>query len=61
MARYRVLEKSFINNSVVEAGAEVECDGEPSSNLELIDGPKKKPTAKKADPAGDPAADPVEE
>ena len=61
MARYRVLEKSFINNSVVEAGAEVEYDGEPSSTLELIDAPKKKPTAKKVDPAGDPAADPVEE
>lgn len=46
MARYRVLEKSFINNCVVEAGAEIEYGGEPSYNLELIK-PEKKSSAKK--------------
>lgn len=53
MARYRVLEKSFINNSVVDAGTEVEYDGEPGFNLELIKPDKK--SAKK-----DEAADTVE-
>jgi hypothetical protein len=37
MPKYLVLEQSFINNTLVEAGAEVEYDGEPSGNLELID------------------------
>lgn len=50
MARYRVLEKSFINNSVVEAGEEVEYDGEPGRNLELIE-PETKKAEKKADGA----------
>lgn len=49
MARYRVLEKSFINNSVVEAGAEVDYDGEPGFNLELIKPDKK--SAKKDETA----------
>jgi len=36
MPRYRVLERSFINNSTLEPGAVVEYDGEVSDNLELI-------------------------
>ena len=44
MAKYKVLEKSFINNAIVEEGAVVEYDGEASNNLELID--EKKPKAK---------------
>jgi hypothetical protein len=37
MAKYRVLEKSFINNALAEEGDIVEYDGEVSSNLELVD------------------------
>lgn len=37
MAQYRVLTKSYINNSIVEEGAVVEYDGKPGSNLELIE------------------------
>lgn len=37
MAKYRVLEKSFIGNSLVEAGAEIEYEGLPSANLEPLD------------------------
>lgn len=37
MARYRVLQKSFINNQTYDVGAEVEWDGVPASNLEPID------------------------
>lgn len=39
MAKYRVLQKSFINNSIVEEGAVVEYDGEAGPNLEPIDPP----------------------
>lgn len=44
MPRYRVLVKSYINNSIVdpETMSEAECiveyDGKPGSNLELIEG-----------------------
>lgn len=41
MAKYLVLERSFINNALVEEGATVEYDGEVSANLELIEDPKK--------------------
>jgi len=41
MAQYRVLQKSFINNAIVEEGAIVEYDGESSDNLELIPEPVK--------------------
>ena len=41
MAKYRVLERSFINNALLEEGAIVEYDGEVASNLELIEEPKK--------------------
>jgi len=42
MAKYRVLEKSFINNAIVEAGVIVEYAGKPGSNLELVKGSKAK-------------------
>lgn len=44
MPRYRVLVKSFINNTIIDpetmSAAEciVEYDGKPGSNLELIEG-----------------------
>lgn len=41
MAKYRVLEKSFINNRLVDEGTEIEFDGEAGPNLELVDEPKK--------------------
>lgn len=44
MAQYKVLEKSFINGSLVEAGAIVEYDGEAADNLELIEEKKKEAT-----------------
>lgn len=40
MPQYRVLTKSFINNTIVEEGAIVEFDGKAGSNLELIEGEK---------------------
>ncbi len=51
MAKYRVKEKSFIGNVLVEAGVEIEFDGTPSANLEPIDAPAKKAVtgAKSAD------------
>lgn len=42
MPQYRVLAKSFINNSIVEEGAIVEYEGEASDNLELIEDEKPK-------------------
>lgn len=42
MAKYRVLTKSFINNSLVEEGAVIDYDGVPSDNLEPMDAPAEK-------------------
>lgn len=39
--QYRVLQKSFIGNRIVEEGEVIEYDGEPSSNLELVKKGKK--------------------
>ncbi|MEN9709576.1 hypothetical protein [Caudoviricetes sp.] len=36
MAKYRVKERSFINNSIVEEGEIVEYSGRPGSNLEPL-------------------------
>lgn len=36
MPKYKVLAKSFINNSIVEEGEIVDYDGKPGSNLERI-------------------------
>jgi hypothetical protein len=51
MAKYRVKEKSFIGNVLVEAGSEIEFDGPPSTNLEPLDAQAKKAVtgAKNAD------------
>lgn len=43
MPKYRILAKSFINNTIAEVGEVVEYDGKPGSNLELI--VEKKPEA----------------
>ena len=51
MAKYRVLSKSFINNSIAEEGDIVEFDGKAGTNLELITEGKK--GAKPAKPEGD--------
>lgn len=40
MPKYRVLAKSFINNAIVQEGEVVEYDGQPGSNLELIESAK---------------------
>lgn len=57
MAKVRVLEKSFINNAVVEEGAVIDYDGELGPNLELVEvsgkGRKSKDTPAEA---GDDAA-----
>jgi hypothetical protein len=55
MARYRVLEKSFINNRIVEEGDEVEYEGKAGSNLEPLDKPKRS----RAEEAPKPDADPL--
>jgi hypothetical protein len=39
MPKYRVLVKSFVNNGLVDEGAVIDYDGEPSSNLEALDKP----------------------
>lgn len=52
MAKYRVLEASFIDNKMCKEGDVVEYDGIPGSNLEPLDAPAEK-AAKKVDPAGD--------
>lgn len=36
MARYRVIEKSFIGQHIVEPGGEVDYAGEASDNMVLI-------------------------
>ena len=36
MAKYRVLEKTYINNSIAEVGEIVEYDGQAGRTLELI-------------------------
>jgi hypothetical protein len=61
MAKYRVLSKSFINNTIVEAGEVVEYTGKPGSNMELVEDEKPvakaKGKAKDAAPAASDAGD----
>lgn len=59
MAKFKVLEKSFINNAIVEAGEVVEYDGDPGPNLELVKEPAKGKgkTAAADKPDGDASAD----
>lgn len=54
MPKYRVLEKSFIENKLVEAGAVIDYDGEASSNLEPLS-KKEAKAAEEADATGDQA------
>lgn len=49
MAKYEVLETSFINNAIVEPGAIVEFDGEPGPNLKPVKGKKGSAAADAAD------------
>lgn len=49
MAKYRVKEKSFINNIVLDAGEQIEFDGVPHSNLEPLDKPAEKAAAASTD------------
>lgn len=58
MARYRVLEKSFVNNTLHEEGAEIEYDGKAGPNLEPLDKPKR---SKAKDDAEAPADEAPEE
>jgi len=37
MAKYRVLQKSFVGNRIVEEGAIVDYEGEVSDNLEPVE------------------------
>lgn len=37
MPRYRVLQKSYINERIVHEGEEVDYDGQPGTNLEPLD------------------------
>lgn len=48
MARYRVLERSFIGAVIVPAGAEIDYDGKPDANLEPLDDEAKKAAAARA-------------
>jgi hypothetical protein len=59
MAKYRTLSKSFINNTIVEAGEIVDYDGKAGSNLELVEDVKPKAEAKGKTPKAnvDAAAD----
>jgi hypothetical protein len=55
MAQYRVLTKSFINNTIYEEDAIVEYAGKPGSNLELVeDKPELKGKGKKGAAASAP-------
>jgi cytochrome c biogenesis protein ResB len=56
MAKYRVLTKSFINNTIVEAGDVVEYDGKAGTNLELVEGDKPEAKAKGKGKGAAPAA-----
>lgn len=54
MPKYKVLAKSFINNSIAEEGEIVEYDGKPGTNLELLEDDKPR-RGKKAVEAGEPS------
>jgi hypothetical protein len=57
MPKYRVLEKSFINNTIAEEGEIVEYSGKAGRNLELVEdepAPKRK-AAKTAEEASEDA------
>lgn len=45
MARYRVLERSFIDFRLIEPGVEIDFSGKPDSNLEPLDDDAKEAAA----------------
>jgi hypothetical protein len=49
MPKFRVLEKSFIDNSIAEEGKIVEYDGVPGKNLEPVDAAGEKLAEKASD------------
>lgn len=49
MAQYKVLEKSFIGNRMVEAGEVIDYDGEAGANLEPVKAAKGKKAEASAD------------
>lgn len=59
MPQYRVLTKSFINNTIVEEGDVIEFDGKAGSNLALIDNEKPAPAKGKAKAKAKDAAESV--
>jgi hypothetical protein len=50
VARYRVLERSYISDRLVDAGEEVEYEGVPAHNLEPLDKAAKAARAEDAEP-----------
>jgi hypothetical protein len=52
MAKYRVLETSYIGDRIVEAGTEVEFDHDPGFNVEPLDGAARKRVADYAKTVG---------
>lgn len=60
MPNYLVLERSFINNAIVEAGETVSYEGEAGSNLQALDAPP--PSAPRTrKPKTDPVPDGAED
>lgn len=58
MAEYIVLEKSFINNTLVEPGEKVEYEGKAGKNLQPVKARRGKADAAEAEaPAEAPAAE----
>lgn len=56
MAQYRVLQRSFIGNRLVDEGDVVDYEGEPSDNLECIDDAPSKKGKKPTPPDAPPPA-----
>ncbi len=60
MPNYLVLERSFINNAIVEAGETVSYEGEAGSNLQALDAPSP-PAPRTRKPKTDPVPDGAED
>ena len=52
MAKYRVLERSFIGLAIVEPGEVVEYDGEVGDNLAPVSEPAEHPAPRRGRPPG---------
>ena len=59
MAKYRVMEKSFINNTIVEEGAIIEYEGEAGPNLQLVKGKQKSDKAESSEVDENPGDEPA--